>query len=783
MPKMREFALWAAIVLLAVFFFAWQYAPAQEFDWKYDEGPDTVKASLLLKDYDLYADIWSDHPPLFTVLLAGVFRVFGETLPHARLLVLVFACLGIVSLGVIARLAGGRVGALFAVVAVMLLPHFNGLSRLVMLSLPAISLSLVAIALLALFRARPQPVYLILAGLAYAGSLLIKPLAAPLYLGVSALLLGAGDERPRARRWRDWLLFHAALIAPALAALAIWRGALVEQVVGVFLQARAESAPWPNLGDLTAYLLRDKWELSYAGLIALAGLGLGVLALQRAWAWLAALSLWLGAVAVALLWQTPLRSHELFLVMPPLIVAAAIAVQHAAQGLMQWKRIPALQRGAAILGCLAVIWAGASLPELIRINVDMRATSIGLRNKTPSRVDAVTFIQEHTAPDSTLIADDPMLLFQAGRTMPPSLVVSSYKRIQVGELTPDDLIALTQQSNPPLIAFWRGGFERITAYVDWVRAHYATRRAYEDEQLLYTPRPAAESAYYQPAASDVGLYFWGSEVDRLAAEPGESLRLTLYWGVDRPVEQDYTLFAHLLDANGERLAQADIRPLDEHYRTSKWQPGELIGQEVTLTVPLGAAPGEKVVAVGMRGAGKELIPLRDNQGNPLPDDQVILTIKPVVHWAARYEAPNMNYLSGARMGDIAQLLGFDLESELAGADREAKLTLYWKCLQPTRTSYTVFVHVLDAQGKLAAQRDQRPGDGQFPTTGWAAGEIITDAYTLTLPEDLPVGEYQIIVGMYDLSTGARLAVQDQGQPAGDHILLQTPLRRVAERKS
>ncbi|MBI1881327.1 MAG: glycosyltransferase family 39 protein [Chloroflexi bacterium] len=41
-------------------------------------------------------------------------------------------------------------------------------------------------------------------------------------------------------------------------------------------------------------------------------------------------------------------------------------------------------------------------------------------------------------------------------------------------------------------------------------------------------------------------------------------------------------------------------------------------------------------------------------------------------------------------------------------------------------------------------------------TTWLPGEILADPYTLTLPADLPLGNYRLIAGLYDAITGERL---------------------------
>ena len=90
------------------------------------------------------------------------------------------------------------------------------------------------------------------------------------------------------------------------------------------------------------------------------------------------------------------------------------------------------------------------------------------------------------------------------------------------------------------------------------------------------------------------------------------------------------------------------------------------------------------------------------------------------------------------------------------------VTLRWHCLAPFGSSYQVFTHILTEDGgTLIAQSDIEPVNGLRPTTSWAAGETINDPHQVALPDDTPVGTYQIRVGLYD--AGGRLPVADAGE--------------------
>jgi DNA topoisomerase IB len=94
-----------------------------------------------------------------------------------------------------------------------------------------------------------------------------------------------------------------------------------------------------------------------------------------------------------------------------------------------------------------------------------------------------------------------------------------------------------------------------------------------------------------------------------------------------------------------------------------------------------------------------------------------------------------------------------------------------------KTSYTVFVHLLDAQSRTWGQRDNLPAKGTHPTTSWLPGEVVIDEYEITVDAGAPAGEYQIEVGMYDLATMLRLPANDeQGNPLPDDRILLSKVR-------
>jgi hypothetical protein len=84
-----------------------------------------------------------------------------------------------------------------------------------------------------------------------------------------------------------------------------------------------------------------------------------------------------------------------------------------------------------------------------------------------------------------------------------------------------------------------------------------------------------------------------------ALEPGGVLRLTLYWQVLGQMDQDYTVFTHLIDSSNRIWAQHDSQPQDGQHPTSQWVEGETVVDEYELILADDMPSGRYQIEVGM----------------------------------------------------------------------------------------------------------------------------------------------------------------------------------------
>ena len=79
------------------------------------------------------------------------------------------------------------------------------------------------------------------------------------------------------------------------------------------------------------------------------------------------------------------------------------------------------------------------------------------------------------------------------------------------------------------------------------------------------------------------------------AQTSDAIKLTLIWKSLQTIDEDYTVFTHLLDRAGQQIAGKDNQPVNGSYPTSHWMPGEYIIDEYTIP----SAADEFEIEVGL----------------------------------------------------------------------------------------------------------------------------------------------------------------------------------------
>jgi hypothetical protein len=104
----------------------------------------------------------------------------------------------------------------------------------------------------------------------------------------------------------------------------------------------------------------------------------------------------------------------------------------------------------------------------------------------------------------------------------------------------------------------------------------------------------------------------------------------------------------------------------------------------------------------------------------------------------------------------------EVERKVLPSGKEAWVVLQWQAIGVPNRNYKVAIYLLDARGRLVGQVDKLLLSNYLqPTSGWSAGQLETDYYTLPSVPATPPGEYNIQVVVYDPETMKRLTTFDQ----------------------
>ena len=239
------------------------------------------------------------------------------------------------------------------------------------------------------------------------------------------------------------------------------------------------------------------------------------------------------------------------------------------------------------------------------------------------------------------------------------------------------------------------------------------------------------------------------------AHKGGVMEVFAFWRALQPIPERYMLRLEGFSREGLSLRNAiQFEPAQGGFPTTQWRVGEIYGEGHYLFIwdreafesPfigqfkftwINARTGETLIP---RCAGEQPC---DGKFGALP---IRISQREAEQW--RSVRPCCHFGLGVS-------LAVSIPQQLR-AGETLTATLLWRSRQPLNKAYTVFFQLLDLSDQIVAQHDSPPREGQYPTTFWSAGDIVPETRRLSLPADLPSGEYRLAIGMYDAATGERL---------------------------
>lgn len=275
--------------------------------------------------------------------------------------------------------------------------------------------------------------------------------------------------------------------------------------------------------------------------------------------------------------------------------------------------------------------------------------------------------------------------------------------------------------------------------------------------LFSPPRVHAASAVAVPRPLDASfggqVRLLGYDVDSESLRAGETVDVTLYLTADQPITESLMLGLQIASiGRDDNTVLVNLRswPGGGRYPTTAWRPGEVLIDHYSLCLPdnvidLQVWDLDLLVLHAERTDGVDERLQVTVEGAP-GGTAVALTRLRVVPLSP--EEPPLSALM-----EPPPAFGSNREvilraAEVSEDDGSLRVRLWWQVEQPVGDDYTVFAHLLDADGGLVAAGDDVPRRGAMPTSYWRSGDLIADEYHIPLPGEAPSDGWRVGVGFY-----------------------------------
>ncbi len=266
-----------------------------------------------------------------------------------------------------------------------------------------------------------------------------------------------------------------------------------------------------------------------------------------------------------------------------------------------------------------------------------------------------------------------------------------------------------------------------------------------------------------------GMCLIGASYNDPHLQAGNSLRVNLFWQTRKPVGDDYVMFVHLLDKDGNAIAGKDEYPLSHGYRTYEWGTDETILTQTVIQLPADLPPGPYALEAGFYLPYEaKRVAAFDGAGNPIGDRAYFQNLKvarPVIQLPADASSTQITF------SDELSLIGYRIDS-LPAEGQPLRLTLWWQGLKPASQNWTEFLHLTPAEDSqtLLGQTDRGITGGLYPPTIWDEAELVEEQVEINATE-LSAGRYEVWLGLYSPVTFERVAVTVSPTPAQENRVL------------
>lgn len=274
---------------------------------------------------------------------------------------------------------------------------------------------------------------------------------------------------------------------------------------------------------------------------------------------------------------------------------------------------------------------------------------------------------------------------------------------------------------------------------DWLALPPAT-----NSMALQTPPENALGISYADGLKLSGCHIASADYVREGR-----IDVVLHWTPPSYAGREYRVFGKLVNAMYTVWGESETTLQRRGIPSGSWAAQAELQDTLTVKVQPGTPPGAYELTLDVW----EMIEPTWLDESPPREVKLGPIGLPARPWSV--EQLDLMHSSDAVFGGQIRLCGYRLDGEPRPGGT-VRLTLFWQALQVMDTDYTVFTHLLDAEGNLRGQKDSQPADGFYPTSRWHPDEILRDPYVIPISTGSPSANYTILVGVYQADSGQRL---------------------------
>ena len=236
---------------------------------------------------------------------------------------------------------------------------------------------------------------------------------------------------------------------------------------------------------------------------------------------------------------------------------------------------------------------GMVMPERARPQTDLPIVISGSSQTNPTLLFTLQAVDAAAAPVASTITDGPLWQPQLNTNQPPGIYLL-LAQPNCADLSECELAICGWMMRP-----------RTTCPLGIV-------------EITGVPLPQGATNYNDLIA------LLNLDVPETTLQPGGNLTVNLQWQALAPINENYTVFIQVLDANDQIVGQVDSWPVQGTFPTGQWQPGEIINDSITIPLRADLAPGSYRLIVGWYLlASLQRLPVLNAEGIPIGDSLTV----------------------------------------------------------------------------------------------------------------------------------------------------------------